>query len=129
MSWASVPWEVGMAGGGSKRVVYAALAADGAIAAAKLGVGLLTGSVAMLAEAAHSTADTCNQLFLLVSINLSDNPADEEHPFGYGKERFFWAFLAAVFIFVAGAMFSLYEGTKKLLDGSEGAHQVFWPSY
>ena len=118
-----------MAAGGSKRVVYAALAADAAIAVAKLGVGLLTGSAAMLAEAAHSAADTVNQVFLLVGINLSDNPADEEHPFGYGKDRFFWAFLAAVFIFVAGGMFSFYEGAQKLLVEGEHRHTVFWPSY
>jgi cation diffusion facilitator family transporter len=82
----------------------------------------------MLAEAAHSVADTVNQGFLLVSINLSDNPADEDHPYGYGKERFFWAFLAAVFIFVAGAFFSVYQGIRKLISG--GDHEgAFWPSY
>lgn len=117
-----------MAATGSKKVVYAALGANAGIAVAKLGVGLLTGSVAMLAEAAHSAADTVNQVFLLVSINLSDAPADEDHPFGHGKERFFWAFLAAVFIFVAGAFFSVYEGIRKLLEGGEH-HGPFWPSY
>ena len=117
-----------MAAGGSKKVVYAALGANAVIAVAKGAVGLLTGSVAMLAEAAHSVADTTNQVFLLLSINLSDNPADEEHPFGYGKERFFWAFLAAVFIFVAGAFFSIYEGIKRLFEGGEH-HGSFWPSY
>lgn len=83
----------------------------------------------MLAEAAHSVADTVNQVFLLVSISLSDNPADEEHPYGHGKERFFWAFLAAVFIFVAGAFFSLYEGIQKLRAGGEEHHDGFWLSY
>lgn len=113
---------------GSKKVVLAALGANAAIATAKFGVGFATGSVAMLAEAAHSVADTVNQVFLLVSINLSDNPADEEHPYGYGKERFFWAFLAAVFIFVAGSFFSVYQGVQKLLEGGEH-HGAFWPSY
>lgn len=113
---------------GSKKVVLAALGANAIIATAKFAVGFATGSVAMLAEAAHSVADTVNQVFLLVSINLSDNPADEEHPYGYGKERFFWAFLAAVFIFVAGSFFSLYQGVQKFLEGGEH-HGAFWPSY
>lgn len=121
-------WDRSMAGTGSRKVVLAALGANAVVAASKLAVGLVTGSVAMLAEAAHSLADTVNQGFLLVSIRLSDNPADEEHPFGYGKERFFWAFLAAVFIFVAGAFFSLYEGIQKLFSGGEH-HGPFWPSY
>jgi cation diffusion facilitator family transporter len=113
---------------GSKQVVLVALGANAAIATGKFAVGLLTGSAAMLAEAAHSVADTVNQGFLLVSINLSDNPADEDHPHGYGKERFFWAFLAAIFIFVAGAFFSVYQGIQKLIDGGEH-HGAFWPSY
>lgn len=100
----------------SKKVVYAALVANGAITCAKLAVGVITGSAAMLAEAAHSFADSINQVFLLVSINLGNQPADEEHPYGYGKERFFWAFLAALFIFIAGAVFSFYEGLHKVLD-------------
>jgi cation diffusion facilitator family transporter len=113
---------------GSKKVVLAAMGANVVVAAGKLAVGLGTGSAAMLAEAAHSVADTVNQVFLLVSINLSDNPADEEHPFGHGKERFFWAFLAAVFIFVAGAVFSIYEGARKLSEGGE--HEgSFWLGY
>ena len=118
-----------MAGTGSKKVVLAALGANAAVAASKLAVGLMTGSVAMLAEAAHSFADTVNQGFLLVSIRLSKDPADEEHPFGHGKERFFWAFLAAVFIFIAGAFFSLYEGIQKLFDSGEHTDGPFWPSY
>jgi len=113
---------------GSKQVVLVALGANAAIATGKFAVGLLTGSAAMLAEAAHSVADTVNQGFLLVSINLSDNPADEDHPHGYGKERFFWAFLAAIFIFVAGAFFSVYQGIQKLIDGGEH-HGAFWPGY
>lgn len=113
---------------GSKKIVLVALGANGMIAAGKFAVGLLTGSAAMLAEAAHSVADTVNQGLLLVSINLSNNPADEDHPYGYGKERFFWAFLAAVFIFVAGAFFSVYQGIQKLVEGGDH-HGSFWPSY
>jgi cation diffusion facilitator family transporter len=101
----------------SKKTVLAALFANLAIAAAKTVAGLLGGSAAMLAEAAHSFADTMNQVFLLVSLSLSDREPDEDHPFGYGKERFFWALLAAVFIFVSGALFSLWQGVHGLLGG------------
>ena len=105
--------------GESKRVVIVAGVANLVIAVAKLVGGLLSGSVAMLAEAAHSIGDTVNEIFLYVSLDLGARPADERHPFGYGKERFFWAFLAAVFIFVAGAVFSLIEGVRALLSPSE----------
>ena len=71
----------------------------------------------MLAEAAHSAADTTNQLLLLASLNLAERPADDEHPFGYGKERFFWSVLAAVSIFVSGALFSIYEGVRRIVHG------------
>ena len=100
----------------SKPAVIAAMGANFAIALGKLGAGLLTGSAAMLAEAGHSVADTVNQVFLLVGINLSDAAPDEEHPHGYGKEAFFWSFLAAIFIFVAGAAFSFYEGSRTLIQ-------------
>ena len=101
----------------SKKTVLAALFANLAIAAAKTVAGLVGGSAAMLAEAAHSFADTMNQVFLLVSLSLGDREPDEDHPFGYGKERFFWALLAAVFIFVSGALFSLWQGVHGLLSG------------
>jgi cation diffusion facilitator family transporter len=97
--------------------VYIALAANAGIGVAKLAGGLISGSSAMLAEAAHSAADTTNQLLLLASLNLAERPADDTHPFGYGKERFFWSFLAAVSIFVSGALFSVYEGLHRILGG------------
>ena len=103
----------------SRKTIFAAMAANFAIAVAKAVAGMLARSPAMLAEAAHSVADTMNQVFLLVSLSLGDRKPDEEHPFGYGKERFFWAFLAAVFIFVSGAVFSLYEGVRALLGNEE----------
>jgi cation diffusion facilitator family transporter len=103
----------------SRKTIFAAMAANFAIALAKAVAGLLGRSPAMLAEAAHSVADTMNQVFLLVSLSLGERKPDEEHPFGYGKERFFWAFLAAVFIFVSGAVFSLYEGLRALLGGEQ----------
>ena len=87
---------------------------------AKLIGGLVSGSSSMLAEAAHSVADTINQVFLLASLKVAARPADPLHPFGYGKARFFWSLLAAVGIFVAGAIFSVYEGVHTLMHGSEG---------
>jgi cation diffusion facilitator family transporter len=99
--------------------VLIALAANLLIALAKLVGGLISGSSSMMAEAAHSVADTMNQVFLLRSLKVSRRPADAEHPFGYGKDRFFWSLLAAMGIFVAGAVFSVYEGVHTLLHGSE----------
>lgn len=100
----------------SKTTVLAAMAANVAIAAGKLVAGILSGSAALLAEAGHSFADTVDQVFLLVGINLADTRPDERHPHGYGKESFFWSFLAAIFIFVAGAVFSWYEGIRTLVE-------------
>ena len=67
----------------------------------------------MLAEAAHSLADTLNQVFLMAALKRSQKPADIQHPFGYGMERYFWALLAAVGIFVLGAGYSIYEGIQR----------------
>lgn len=100
----------------SKTTVLTALATNIAIAIGKTVAGIATGSSALLAEAGHSFADTANQVFLLIGINLSDTLPDEEHPHGYGKEAFFWSFLAAIFIFVAGATFSYYEGIRTLVE-------------
>jgi cation diffusion facilitator family transporter len=113
----------------SRKTVLAALAANLAIAIAKGVAGLLGHSAAMLAEAAHSVADTMNQVFLLVSLSLGERRPDETHPFGYGKERFFWALLAAVFIFVSGAIFSLFEGLRTLLGSGLGEETAFLISY
>jgi cation diffusion facilitator family transporter len=99
----------------SKKTVLVAVAANATVATVKGVAGALSGSSALLAEAAHSVADTSNQLLLLVSIGLGERPPDEEHPFGYGKERFFWTLLAAVMIFLAGAVFSIGEGLLRLL--------------
>jgi cation diffusion facilitator family transporter len=110
-----------MAEGGAnrRRTVLVALAANASIAVAKAVAGLASGSSAMLAEAAHSVADTINQVFLLFALALGEREPDAEHPFGYGKEQFFWAFLAAVGIFVAGAGFSLYEGLHRIFGPTE----------
>jgi cation diffusion facilitator family transporter len=101
----------------SRKTVLIALAANAGIGVVKLAAGLLSGSSAMLAEAAHSVADTTNQVFLLASLSFSERNPDEEHPFGYGKERFLWSFMAAIFIFVSGALFSFYQGIHELLSG------------
>lgn len=95
-------------------VIIAGLA-NLAIAAAKLAAGLLAGSAAMLSEAAHSLADTITEVFLFVALRRGRKPADEEHPFGYGKEAFVWAFIAALFTFVGGAGFSIYHGLTSIL--------------
>jgi cation diffusion facilitator family transporter len=100
---------------GSLGTVLVAGTANLAIAAAKIVAGALTGSSAMLAEGAHSVADTVNQLFLLTALTRSKKPADVQHPFGYGMERYFWSLLAAVGIFVLGAGFSVYEGIHSLM--------------
>jgi cation diffusion facilitator family transporter len=105
----------------STGTVIVALVANLAIAVAKITAGVLGGSSAMLAEGAHSVADTTNQVFLLTSLRLSRKTADDTHPFGYGKERFFWSLLAAVGIFVSGAVFSIYEGVHGLLSGESEA--------
>ena len=90
-----------------------------AIAIAKLVGGLISGSTAMLAEAAHSFADTLNQVFLMAALKRSQKPADAQHPFGYGMERYFWSLIAAVGIFVLGAGYSIYEGIKAVLEPEE----------
>ena len=101
----------------STGTVIVALVANLAIAVAKIAAGLIGGSSAMLAEGAHSVADTTNQVFLLTSLRLSRKAPDDTHPFGYGKERFFWSLLAAIGIFVSGAVFSIYQGVHELLSG------------
>ncbi|OEJ41781.1 hypothetical protein AR457_06740 [Streptomyces agglomeratus] len=94
--------------------VLVALAANLVIAAAKTVGGVLSGSPALLSEAAHSFADSVNEVFLLASLSRSRRPADRKHPFGYGKERYFWALLAAVGIFVMGGCFSFFQGFEAL---------------
>jgi cation diffusion facilitator family transporter len=98
----------------TRRTVLIAGAANIIVGVAKLAAGLLTGSSAMLAEAAHSAADTLNQGFLLTSLRQAQRPADERHPFGYGQERYFWSLLAAFGIFIAGGGFSIFEGLMSL---------------
>jgi cation diffusion facilitator family transporter len=94
--------------------VIGALFANGLITILKLVAALITGSSGMMAEALHSVADTTNQVFLLLGLRFYKRPASGKHPFGYGKERFFWSFIAAIFIFGVGATYAIYEGIDKL---------------
>ena len=94
--------------------VIGALFANGLIAVLKFVGAAITGSSGMMAEALHSVADTTNQIFLLLGLRFYKRPASSKHPFGYGKERFFWSFIAAIFIFGVGATYAIYEGIEKL---------------
>ena len=103
-----------MAAGSSVRVVVAAFACNGVIAVSKFVAAGITGSAVMLSEALHSVADGGNQALLLLGLKRADRPADVLHPFGYGKELYFWSFVVAVILFSMGAGVSLYEGINKL---------------
>jgi len=114
--------------GASRKTVLVALAANALIAVTKLAGGLVSGSTALLAEAAHSVADTANQAFLLASIALAQREPDADRPFGHGRERYLWTFVAAVGMFVAGAVFAVGYGVIELLAGAEssGGFLVAW---
>jgi cation diffusion facilitator family transporter len=99
----------------SRKSVLAALAANSAIAVIKLIAAVISGSTALLAEGFHSIADTGNQALLLLGLRLSDKPPDEEHPFGHGKERFFWTFVVALALFLVGGLVSIERGVSGLL--------------
>jgi cation diffusion facilitator family transporter len=99
----------------SMRTVLVALGSGLAVAFAKVGVAVVTGSSAMAAEAAHSLGDSANDLFLFVAQRRSTRRPDDRHPLGYGREAYFWALIAALGVFVAGAAFSLREGIVELI--------------
>ncbi|MEV0996690.1 cation diffusion facilitator family transporter [Nonomuraea sp. NPDC050202] len=103
------------ASGGTKAIV-AALVANLSIAVAKFVAAFFTGSSSMLAEGIHSVADSGNQVLLLVGGKRAARARTKEHPFGYGRERYFYAFVVAVVLFTIGAAFSLYEGVHKISD-------------
>jgi cation diffusion facilitator family transporter len=104
--------------------VLTALAANTTIAVAKGTAALLTGSPALFAETLHTVADTGNEVFLYVAIRRSGQAADASHPFGYGPERFYWALLAAVGMFVVGGAVSIWEGIRALVHPP--ALEAFW---
>ena len=91
--------------GGSSALVWAAFAAF-----------LVTGSASMLAESVHSVADTGNEILLLIGRDRSNRPASREHPFGFGRERYFYGFIVSVMLFTVGAAFSVYDGIHKLIS-------------
>jgi len=103
-----------MAVGGSTRAVVTAMLANAGIAIAKFVAYLVTGSAAMLAESIHSVADTANQALLLLGGRRARRVADDRHQFGYGRERYFWAFVVAMVLFALGGIFSIYEGISKI---------------
>ena len=94
----------------SRKVLYAALAGNLAIALTKFGAAAWTGSSAMLSEGVHSVVDTSNQLLLLYGIKRASLPRDEDHPLGHGRELYFWSFIVALLIFSLGAGISFYQG-------------------
>jgi cation diffusion facilitator family transporter len=101
-------------GGGGRTATIAAFLANVGIAAAKFGAWAITGSASMLAEAVHSSADSANQGLLLWGRYRSHRVPSRSHPFGFGRERYFWAFVVAMILFSAGALFALVEGEEKL---------------
>src|SRR5258705_8991626 len=100
----------------SKRVVYAALVGNLLVALIKFGAAWWTGSSAMLSEAVHSLVDTSNQGMLLYGIHRATLPPDDRHPLGYGRELYFWSFIAALQMFTLGAGVTLHEGIDHILN-------------
>ncbi len=103
-----------MSAGGGTRAIIAALLANAGIAVAKFVGFLVTGSSSMLAESVHSVADTSNQGLLLLGQRTSQRAADRDHPFGYGRDRYFYSFVVALMLFTLGSVFALYEGIHKV---------------
>jgi cation diffusion facilitator family transporter len=101
---------------GSKRAIFAAFLANLGIAIAKFAGFLITGASSMLAESIHSLADTANQGLLFHGGRQAARPATPEHPFGYGRDRYFWSFVVALVLFSVGGLFAVYEGIEKLRE-------------
>ncbi|MBL4756126.1 MAG: cation transporter [Rhizobiales bacterium] len=104
---------------GSKKAIFASMAGNGLIAITKFAAAGYTGSSAMLSEAIHSVVDTGNQVLILYGMHRSKQKADATHPFGYGRELYFWSFVVAILIFALGAGVSIYEGVDKILRPHE----------
>ncbi|MEM7138384.1 MAG: cation diffusion facilitator family transporter [Myxococcota bacterium] len=112
--------------GGSKKAILAALFANMGIAIAKFVGWFFTNSSSMLAEAIHSVADTSNQALLLLGSRQAERDATPEHPFGFGRERYFWSFVVALVLFTLGGLFAIYEGWHKLSEGSHPINNAQW---
>ncbi len=104
---------------GSTKAIIAALFANLGIAIAKFVAWIFTNSSSLLAESIHSVADTSNQALLLFGGRVARKAASDEHPFGYGRERYFWSFIVALVLFTLGGLFAIFEGTVKLRDPHE----------
>lgn len=115
-----------MSASGGTRAIIAALSANLAIAAAKFVAFAFSGSSSMLAEGVHSVADSGNQALLLIGGKTSKRAANDEHPFGYGRERYVYAFLVSIVLFSVGGMFALYEGYEKVRHPHPVEHW-YWP--
>jgi cation diffusion facilitator family transporter len=113
-----------MAKSGTLGAVWAALAGNLLVAAAKFVAAALTGSAAMLSEAVHSLVDTINEILLLYGIARSAKPADREHPLGYAREVYFWSFVVALLIFTLGAGVSAYEGFQRIIHPQPIEHPL-----
>src|SRR5438045_2010779 len=98
----------------SNRVVIAALVGNVLVAATKLVAALVTGSAAMMSEAVHTVVDTGNELLLLYGLRRASRPADADHPFGHGRELYFWSFVVALLVFALGAGVSIYQGIQRI---------------
>ncbi|WP_410580395.1 cation diffusion facilitator family transporter [Amycolatopsis sp. lyj-108] len=103
-----------MSAGGGTKAIIAALVANAGIAIAKFTGFLITGSSSMLAESVHSLADTSNQGLLLLGQKTSQRKATRTHPFGFGRDRYFYSFIVALMLFSLGSVFALYEGIHKI---------------
>ncbi|MCP6758526.1 MAG: cation diffusion facilitator family transporter [Fischerella sp. CENA71] len=107
-----------MATDSSKKTIFAAMGANLAIAITKFIAAAITGSSAMISEGIHSVVDTGDQLLLLLGLRMSQKPADDSHPFGYGQELYFWTLIVAILIFAIGGGMSIYEGITHLINPS-----------